>query len=230
MTDLRTILGRSAATLVVVGALAACGGGGGAGDDVATLGDGDAASEEDGGASGDEELTDAEREDVMLEFTECMREHGVDMPDPSQAAAGGGGDVVVRGGSGPKDSEEFEAAHEECGPILEEAFGEPEEMSPEEEAEMRDNALNFAKCMREHGIDMPDPEFSDGGRGFTMSVGGPGDSGPGFDPEDEDFQAAQEECQGELGFEEGRMGPGGGEVRIGGPAGGKGPANAVEDS
>ena len=132
---------------------------------------------------------------------------------------------------GTKDSEAFEAAHEECSPILEDAFGEPEEMSPEEEAEMRDNALAFAKCMREHGIDMPDPEFGDGGRGFTMSVGGPGDgSGPSFDFEDADFQAAQEACEGELGFEEGRKGPRGGEVRIGGPSSGNGPANAVAGS
>jgi hypothetical protein len=48
--------------------------------------------------------------------------------------------------------------------------------------------LAFAECMREHGIDFPDPQF-DGG---AVMVGG-----PGIDPEDPEFQAAQEAC-GEL--------------------------------
>jgi hypothetical protein len=34
--------------------------------------------------------------------------------------------------------------------------------------EMQEGALKFARCMREHGIDMPDPTFQGGG--VTMKV------------------------------------------------------------
>ena len=33
------------------------------------------------------------------------------------------------------------------------------EIDPEQQAEMQAQMLEFAECMREHGIDMPDPEF-----------------------------------------------------------------------
>ena len=66
--------------------------------------------------------------------------------------------------------------------------------SEEEQARMREQALEFSKCMREHGIDMPDPQFSeDGGVTINAEVEG-GEGGPL--PDDEDFQAAAEECGG----------------------------------
>ena len=53
--------------------------------------------------------------------------------------------------------------------------------------------LQFAQCMREHGIDMPDPQFGENGE-VTVSAGGEEGGGPG--PMDDDFQAAVEECGG----------------------------------
>ena len=55
-------------------------------------------------------------------------------------------------------------------------------------AEFREAALEFARCMREHGIDMPDPTFGEGGR-MTQRLGG-----TGVDPEDPRFEEAAEEC------------------------------------
>lgn len=209
------------ASLTLV-ALAACGGASGADDQVATLGDSTAGDASDDGDGTSQELTDAEREDAMLEFSECMRENGVDLPDPGSGESG----RVIAGGpdSGSRiDQDAFQEANEACEPLLEDAFGERPQLSPEEEAEMQDNALAFAECMREHGIDMPDPTFGEGpGGGFSIAVGGPG--GGGIDPEDPDFEDAQEACQGQLGFEEGE-GPGG---RVGGPGGG--PSVAVNGS
>lgn len=175
------------ALLVVVLVLAACGGGD-SGDGVASLsGDAAAMSEDEGGAGGEE----VDPEDAFVEFARCMREHGVDMPDPQP---GGGG--VVRVGPGPGEgldpaSEEFREADEACRPILEEAMGEMPEPSPEEQAEMRDRMLAFARCMREHGVDMPDPTF--GEDGSAMVELGPADEvrGPEDDP---DFAEAQEAC------------------------------------
>ena len=97
----------------------------------------------------------------MLAYTECMREHGIDMPDPQPAGAGGEGGAIAL--EVDPSSEEFEAAQAACEPIMEDAFGEME-IDPEREAEMREQMLAFAECMREHGIDMPDPVFGEGGR------------------------------------------------------------------
>lgn len=194
--------------------LAACGGGGDDGDlaadDVATLdedGTGDDEQDDDGG-DGDDEVTEEEREEAMLAFTQCMRDHGVEMPDPETGGDGERSKVVL--GSDMGTPEEIEAAQKACEHIMTDAFGEPQEMDPEEEAEMRDQMLDFAACMRDHGIDMPDPEFDDGG-GVRMRVGEPGEAN-GIDPESEEFQAADETCRDEVGMDDeggfGSSGPG----------------------
>jgi hypothetical protein len=216
MTMVRRMAAQGLLALLVVATAAACGGGDDGSDDVATLGEQADDSSEDAGddASGDgsgEELTDAEREDAMLEFTECMREHGVDLPDPELSGGGpggGGGFAITNRVNGPEDAEAFEAAQEACGDILDDVMGERPQLSPEEEAEMRDNMLAFAECMRDHGIDMPDPEFGSGEAGFSIRAeAAPGGAGGGPGPDDAELQEAQEACQGELGFEDGE-GPG----------------------
>ena len=199
MTVVRRMAAHGLLALLVVTSAAACGGGGDGTDGVATLGRDDEATDDDGGGSG-EALTDAEREDAMLEFTECMREHGVDLPDPEVASGPGGGRAfaITNEVNGPDEAGAFEAAQEACGDILDDAMGERPQLDPEEEAEMRDNMLAFAECMRDHGIDMPDPEFGSGpGGGFSVR------QEAGADRSDGDFEEAQEACQGELGFEEG---------------------------
>jgi hypothetical protein len=71
---------------------------------------------------------------------------------------------------------------------------------------MEDRMVRFAECMREHGIDMPDPDFSDapgGRRGFVQRIG------EGFDPDDPDFKEADEACREEVFAGQGGRGPGG---------------------
>jgi hypothetical protein len=147
-------------------------------------------------------------QEAFLAFAECMREHGIDMPDPQVSEEGGKFSVGFSGG-GPgdeRDNEAFQEANEACRPLLENAIGEGgrPEISPEDEEAM----LDFAQCMREHGIEMPDP----GENGMVFQFGGPDDQS--FDQDA--FEAAQEACQdllpGRLG-EDGpglRVGPGGG--------------------
>jgi hypothetical protein len=53
--------------------------------------------------------------------------------------------------------------------------------------------LSFAKCMREHGVDMPDPQFSEnGGGGFFPA--GPGGGQGGVNPDSPTFREAQKAC------------------------------------
>lgn len=184
-----------AATLALV--LAACGGGGGDDDGVASL-DGGATTTTEGRGGGGGSVDDADFRDALLEYAECMRDQGVDMPDPeigedgSVAIVGGGGD----GPPSAAEQEEFEAADAECRDIMEGVEGSLPEPTPEEQAEIRDQALAFAECMREQGIDFPDPQFGEGGR-VTMGFG----ADAGIDPSDPEFQEAQEACsEGSGGF------------------------------
>lgn len=98
-------------------------------------------------------------EDKIREFAKCMRENGIDMPDPQ-----GGGIALAAPADG--DVAKMEKAHEACKKFLPNG-GEYKEPSQEEKDKMREQA----KCMREHGVDMPDPDFSGtGGRG-TIDFG-----------------------------------------------------------
>ena len=65
------------------------------------------------------------------------------------------------------------------------------EVDPEQLAEMQADMLEFTECMREHGVDMADPVFSDDGR-VTQQGPPPGADGSEFD--DDEFNAAAEEC------------------------------------
>ena len=144
----------------------------------------------DGQGGGDgEPLTEAEQRELMVDHARCMREHGVDMPDPTFGERGG---VVMA--AGDVDPEAFEAANEACGDILEELRSSFEPPGPEEQERQREQMLAFAQCMREHGVDMPDPQFDENG-GVGIMIGGP--DGPPIDPET--MQAAQEACGGLMG-------------------------------
>ena len=141
------------------------------------------------GGSG-EQASKAEVEEAQLEFAQCMREHGVDVPDPTN----GGGIVLkqsARGGPGEKDaggsSPQIEAANEACEHLIKDVIPEP---SPGQREEMKEQLLEFAQCMREHGIDMPDPTFEGAGK-VKMSIKGP----RGGSPNDPLMKKAQEACQ-----------------------------------
>ena len=171
--------------------LAACGG---SGDDggaaVASLAtaapDTSTGGDDGGGDGGDGEPLDPE--EAILAYSRCMREHGVDLPDPQVDAAGGGGGMIVLDEQVDPDDGTFQEAQEACGSIMEDAAG-AIEVDPEQEAEMREQMLAFAACMREHGVDFPDPTFDGNGR-VTVGLGADGPS----DVQDDEWQAASEAC------------------------------------
>lgn len=84
-------------------------------------------------------------EDKNREFATCMREHGIDMPDPEPGQRG----ITIK----ERDPEKVRLAREACDNLLPNG-GVPEQMDPEE----LDKARERAECMREHGIDVPDPD------------------------------------------------------------------------
>jgi hypothetical protein len=193
-----TVLG-----LIAVGVLSACGSSQDLSDDVASLG-----SSAPSDSTAESVPTSVDPQEAFTDYTKCMRDEGIDMPDPqvisADAADGGqGGQTINVNDSVPEgerpnvdfDSDEFEAADKKCKPILDSAMGQIE-IDPEVEAEHRQEMLEFAKCMRDHGIDFPDPKFSDDG-GISIQVSGPEDGeadAPPFDPSSDEFQAASDEC------------------------------------
>jgi hypothetical protein len=118
---------------------------------------------------------------AMLAFAQCMRDHGVNLPDPGS----GGGPVNITA-----DPTTMDAAQNACKSLLK--GQDMKQPSAAEQAKMRDALLKFSACMRAHGINMPDPTFS--GNGATVRAGDPG-SDPSFDPNSAEFKAAQKVCQ-----------------------------------
>ena len=148
----------------------------------------------------------------MLAFQKCMKEHGVDI-QVATIADGSGGGVQIGGGpdagteaqpvTGEFDPKAMEEADKACRDLLPAGgmLGDPNAtMDPA----LADQMLKFAQCMRDHGVDFPDPQFSGGG--VMVQVGG-GEAGA-IDPTSETFQAAQEACGSEL--------PGGAPFVVGG--------------
>ncbi|MFB4283648.1 hypothetical protein ACBJ59_50690 [Nonomuraea sp. MTCD27] len=92
-------------------------------------------------------------QEAALKFAQCMREHGVDMPDPQ------GGRIQLKIPEG-MDQKKVDKAHEECRPIMESVVR--DQGAPD--ARDYDQMVKFAQCMRKQGIDMPDPKPGEGMR------------------------------------------------------------------
>jgi hypothetical protein len=154
------------AAAVAALALAACGGDEGAGA---------------GGKSEQEKFQEA-----ALKHAECMRRHGVDVPDPKP-----GGGLVINGDAG--NPEQFDRAQRAC----EKEVGKPPvpQLSEKEQREFREAALKHARCMRAQGIDFPDPTFGANGE-VRIELKGSGGGPPLDDPA---FRAAEAKCRKYLG-------------------------------
>ncbi|MDP9208624.1 MAG: hypothetical protein M3O65_09035 [Actinomycetota bacterium] len=156
-------------------ALAACGTPAD-GDQVASLSGGDATTTTKG--TGDDGKDPQQR---AIDFARCMRQHGVDMPDPEVDDQGRVRVRIGAGGNGRRpDPKKLEEAQKACGGLMGGGDG-PDQIDPA----ARDAMVSFARCMRQHGVDMPDPT----GDGLLMrrDQGGP-------DPESEEFQQAEKAC------------------------------------
>lgn len=170
--------------LLLVLLLVACGGDGS--DEVVPSADGDNASGDD---QGGEQAEDREAE--LLEWVECMRDQGADVPDPEVDADGNLGfpDGIRVTGDGAGDGA-LARPTEACGSMPRGAAGGGGQV---DQSEFEDTVLEYAQCMRDQGVDMPDPEFNDGG---GVQFGDPGGAGGGgLDQNDPAFQEAQEACQ-----------------------------------
>jgi hypothetical protein len=156
-----------------------------------------------GGSSSSPKSSAATAADNALSFSKCMREHGVkNFPNPEisgsrvslRVKSGGPGGIEVS----PQTMEAAQSACRHFQPA------EQTNISPQEKVAHQEAVLKFAKCMREHGIEV---HASTVGGGVQIQIHrGTGSVGP--NPESPAFQAAQKGCQGLLPGPKG-AGPGG---------------------
>ncbi|MFD4764762.1 hypothetical protein [Streptomyces niveus] len=101
----------------------------------------------DAGSGKDEVKTRADQE---LEHRKCLRENGVDIPEPKPGEAG---TTIELGGKGGEVEKAFKACKDKA------VGGGDQELTQAE----KDKMLAYARCMRENGMDMPDPKFDTAG-------------------------------------------------------------------
>ena len=170
-TSRRATSGFAVVAVLAVLALAGCAPASPAG--VASLGD--------GGDSAGATPTATPNGGDSVKFAECMREQGIDMPNPDPDEQGF--NITIPEGT---SKEEVDAAMEACKEFQPNG-GEPMQLNAEQLAQMRE----FSECMREHGIEnFPDPS-ADGG---IMIESNPGDPNS-IDPESQEFKDAQAACE-----------------------------------
>lgn len=117
-------------------------------------------------------------EEITTEFTSCMRDQGFSVADPELNADGTiniekirteiRSNVVASVGNN-NNTERIQGAFRDCLPILQNAtFAQPRE--EEDIIVLQDRLLEMAQCLRDDGIDVPDPDFSGGIRSGMMSM------------------------------------------------------------
>jgi hypothetical protein len=116
----------------------------------------------------------------QLKFAQCMRDHGVDMPDPGSGGLTGvapsGGAPGTLSVSGDPNAVNLNpsagnSAFQACRHFLPNGG----QVQPPSAAQLTQE-LKFAQCMRAHGVDMPDPDPSGQLQGIPVPSGNPSDS------------------------------------------------------
>jgi hypothetical protein len=88
--------------------------------------------------------------DGALKFAKCLRDHGIDAPDPVRAADGGIRQRIGRPGGrgkrpGPGEDTKMQAADKACAKYR---VGGGDAPDPAKLAEQRDAFVAYARCMR----------------------------------------------------------------------------------
>lgn len=96
-----------------------------------------------------EEQLDADEQ--ALVFAECMRDNGVDMPDPGPGQQGLG--QAFQSVAGNYDRATVEQALAACEDLI--------PQYPQEEQHLPGDMLALAECLREQGLDVSDNPFDD---------------------------------------------------------------------
>jgi len=113
------------------------------------------------------------RDEMAVKFTQCLRENGLNVPDPEP-----GKPAMFKFGPESGSPEQVQKAMDAC-----------RQYSPQGDAnadpQLEENGRKYAECMRKNGVEkFPDPKPGQRGIQIGSEVG-----------EDPDFQKAQDACQ-----------------------------------
>jgi hypothetical protein len=164
-----------------------------------------------GGSAATTNISSNARYQARLNLAKCFRSHGINVPDPTP-----GGGPAAGFGAGLRSLRNYptaqvNAARQACNQYLIQAFPQLN-LSPAQRAQVQQQLVKFAQCMRSHGIDVPDPTFNgNGGFGIGRTFRNIDRNSPGF-------QSALSACR-NLRPSFGGRGPGGGGPGGGGPGG-----------
>ncbi|WP_405142187.1 hypothetical protein OG589_33575 [Sphaerisporangium sp. NBC_01403] len=109
----------------------------------------------------------------LAKYAACLREHGLTVVQKE--------DSLKVNGPDPQTGQAAENACKQYAPVL-------SGMSAEEKKKLMDRALKLTACMREHGVNMPDPQ-QDAKGGINQELP------PGMDENTPAIQAARNACR-----------------------------------
>ena len=122
--------------------------------------------------SSPENIIDPTDEQIVTDFASCVRQHGITIPDPEINSDGTVDFQKLRQDifNDPNfDGRSSREQLQECFSILQEATF-VQARQEEDPIELQDNLLKVTACIRGNGLDVPDPNFSDGPRGSMRQV------------------------------------------------------------
>jgi len=130
----------------------------------------------------------ADSEAGMLAFTQCLRDQGIDVDDPTVDADGNMQlpPIEIEGvaGADPNEAPDMSAFEELVAPCEVHLEGVVTTAGSGSPTEFEDALLAYAQCMRSHGVDIPDPDLSSDGGVIDLGT-----------QDGEEFEAADEECR-----------------------------------
>lgn len=100
---------------------------------------------------------------ARLNLAKCFRAHGLNVPDPSSGAGAAGGGSLFRALRNYSQAQ-VTKARQACSQYFAQAFPRAN-ISPQQRAQLQQQLVKFAQCMRSHGVNVPDPTFNNNGGG-----------------------------------------------------------------
>jgi hypothetical protein len=119
-----------------------------------------------------------------IAFANCMRQQGIPVEDPDSS---GHFKISANPSSGPQyDMSKVQAVEQTCQKKV--GWSLTVDVSQQQTGQFMENALKYASCMRQHGINWPDPQPGQNG---TVATRPPA----GYDPNAPQSRTAQQACQ-----------------------------------
>jgi hypothetical protein len=105
-----------------------------------------------GGDSGTQSASESQSDQDLVHYTQCLRAHGVDEPDPRQLSGHSGLSFQI-----PPDTPANRPALAECNHFIAKEMAAKEAGASRELASWLPSLVRYASCMRGHDIPMLDP-------------------------------------------------------------------------